>query len=42
MKQSPTKLSPKIKEALQDFADTLETEYGLIEGFEVRLEHPVC
>ena len=34
-------VSAKIKSALEDFVDALETEYGPVEGFEVRLEHPV-
>ena len=31
----------KVRDALHDFIDVLETEYGEIEGFEVRLEHPI-
>lgn len=36
-----TEVSAKVKDALQDFVDTLETEYGPVEGFEVRLDHPI-
>lgn len=34
-------VSAKVKDALQDFVDALETEYGPVEGFEVRLDHPI-
>ena len=34
-------VSATIKSALEDFVDALETEYGPIEGFEVRLDHPI-
>lgn len=30
-----------VKAALQEFVDLLETEYGPIEGFEVRVDHPI-
>lgn len=31
----------EVRAALHDFIDLLETTYGEIEGFEVRLEHPI-
>jgi hypothetical protein len=34
-------MSPKVKDALHEFIDILETEYGEVEGFEVKLEHPI-
>lgn len=34
-------MSKKIKDLLSDFVDALEEEYGELEGFEVRLEHPI-
>ena len=34
-------MSKKIKDLLADFVDALEEEHGEIEGFEVRLEHPI-
>ena len=34
-------MSPKVKDALHEFIDILETEYGEVEGFEVRLEYPI-
>ena len=34
-------MEKNVKAALQEFVDLLETEYGNIEGFEVRVEHPI-
>ena len=34
-------LTPKVKTLLEEFIDGLEEEYGPVEGFEVRLDHPV-
>lgn len=34
-------MKPEILRKLQEFIDDYETEYGDIEGFEVKLEHPI-
>lgn len=34
-------MEKNVKAALQEFVDLLESEYGNIEGFEVRVEHPI-
>jgi hypothetical protein len=34
-------MNPKLKEALENFVDALETEYGEVEGIELRLDHPI-
>jgi hypothetical protein len=34
-------MTKELKSKLEEFIDQLETEYGDLEGFEVRLEHPV-
>lgn len=34
-------LSPNVRTKLDDFIDALESEVGQIEGFEVRLDHPI-
>jgi hypothetical protein len=31
----------KIKDLLNNFIDALEEEYGPVEGFEVRIDHPI-
>jgi hypothetical protein len=34
-------MNPKVTTALENFADALETEYGELEGVELRFEHPI-
>jgi len=34
-------MNPKVKEALENFVDALETEYGELEGVQLRFEHPI-
>lgn len=34
-------MKPELKEKLQTFIDELEQEYGDLEGFEVKLKHPI-
>jgi hypothetical protein len=34
-------MNPKVKEALENFIDALETEYGELEGVELKFEHPI-
>jgi hypothetical protein len=34
-------MKPELKDKLQELIDSLEEEYGDLEGFEVRLEHPL-
>lgn len=34
-------MEKNVKAALQEFVDLLESEYGNIEGFEVRVDHPI-
>lgn len=41
MSKTKSEIAPNVMAALQDFVDLLETEYGPIEGFEVRLDHPI-
>lgn len=33
--------SAEVIDKLKDLVDAIETHYGNIEGFEVRLEHPI-
>jgi hypothetical protein len=35
------KINPKCKEHLHNLIDELETAYGKLEGFEVKLKHPI-
>lgn len=34
-------MNPDLRKKLQDFVDALETEYGQLEGVELRFEHPI-
>ena len=34
-------MEKNVKAALHEFVDLLESEYGPVEGFEVRLEHSI-
>jgi hypothetical protein len=34
-------MTKELKTKLEEFIDELETEYGDLEGFEVKLEHPI-
>jgi len=34
-------MSPKLKQKLEDFLDTLETELGPLEGLEMKFDHPI-
>lgn len=34
-------MKPEIAEKLREFIDLFEEEYGDVEGFEVKLDHPI-
>lgn len=34
-------MTPELKDRLEQFVDQLETEYGNLEGVEIKLEHQI-